>query len=46
MNLKVERAKRNWTQEELSKRSGVCRLTISNIERGTQDIKNLQVKQL
>lgn len=46
MNLKVERAKRNWTQEELSKRAGVCRLTISNLERGKQNIESLQVKQL
>lgn len=46
MNIKVERAKRNWTQEELSKRAGVCRLTISNLERGKQNIENLPVKQL
>jgi Predicted transcriptional regulators len=41
MNLKVERAKRNLTQEQLSKDSGVCRLTISNIER--KGIESVQV---
>ena len=50
MNLKVdlvvERAKRKWTQEELSKRSGVCRLTICNLERGKQDILNLRLGQI
>ncbi|MBY6931884.1 helix-turn-helix transcriptional regulator [Clostridium botulinum] len=46
VNLKVERAKKDWTQNDLSENSGVCRLTISNIESGKQDIQNLQVKQL
>lgn len=49
MNLKVdlvvERAKRKWTQEDLAKRSGVCRLTICNLERGKQDILNLRLGQ-
>lgn len=39
--LRVERAKRDLSQEELSKISGVCRLTISNIER--KGIDNVQV---
>ncbi|MFW2490949.1 helix-turn-helix domain-containing protein [Clostridium chromiireducens] len=42
MNLKVERAKRNLSQEQLSIISGVCRLTISNIER--KGIENVQIK--
>lgn len=46
VNLKVERAKRDWTQEELAKYSGVCRLTISNLESGKQNIENLQIKQI
>ncbi|MDY4079645.1 MAG: helix-turn-helix transcriptional regulator [Clostridium sp.] len=50
MNLKVdlvvERAKRKWTQEELAKRSGVCRLTICKIENGKQDILNLRLGQI
>ena len=46
VNLKVERAKRDWTQEELAKNSGVCRLTISNLEGGKQNIENLQIKQI
>lgn len=41
LSLKVERAKRNWTQEELSKRSGVGRVTICNIER--KGIKTIPV---
>lgn len=31
--LKVERAKRDWTQTTLSEKSGVARVTICNIER-------------
>lgn len=31
--LKVERAKRDWTQATLSEKSGVARATICNIER-------------
>lgn len=46
VNLKVERAKRDWTQGDLAKNSGVCRLTISNLESGKQNIENLQVKQI
>ena len=50
MNLKVdlvvERAKRKWTQEQLSKRSGVRRLTICNLERGKQVILNLRLGQI
>lgn len=41
MNLKVERAIRDLSQQELSNISGVCRLTISNIER--KGIQNIQV---
>lgn len=39
--LKVERAKRDWTQERLSKESEVGRVTISNIER--KGIENIPV---
>ncbi len=46
VNLKVERAKRDWTQGDLAKKSGVCRLTISNLENGKQDIQNLSLKQV
>ncbi|MDB2073335.1 helix-turn-helix transcriptional regulator [Clostridium paraputrificum] len=41
LSLRVERVKRNWTQEELSAKSGVSRVTISNIER--RGIKNIPV---
>lgn len=41
IKLKVERAKKGWTQEELAKNSGVGRVTISNIER--KGIKNIPV---
>jgi len=37
MTLKVARAIRNYTQEELSKKSGVCRTTISLIEKNGID---------
>ena len=40
MNLKVERAKRNMTQGELSEISGVGRITISIIER--KGVENTQ----
>lgn len=33
MTLKVARAMKNYTQEDLSKKSGVCRTTISLIEK-------------
>jgi putative transcriptional regulator len=33
-NLKVHRAVKDWTQEELSRRVGVTRKTINTIERG------------
>lgn len=45
VDLVVERAKRKWTQEDLAKRSGVCRLTICKIENGKQDILNLRLGQ-
>lgn len=41
MNIKVERAKRNWTQEKLANKAGICRLTVSNIERN--GFENMQV---
>jgi Predicted transcriptional regulators len=41
MKLKVERAKRDLSQEKLASISGVCRLTISTIER--KGIENIQV---
>lgn len=31
--LKVERVKRDWTQEELARHAGVGRVSICNIER-------------
>ena len=33
-NLKVERAKRDWTQEKLATEVGVTRKTINSIEKG------------
>lgn len=39
--LKVARVKKGWTQEELSKKSSVGRVTISNIER--KGIENIPV---
>jgi putative transcriptional regulator len=39
--LRVERTKKDLTQEELSKKAGVGRVTISNIER--KGIKNIPV---
>lgn len=39
--LKLIRERRNMTQEELEKASGVSRVTISNIERGV--LKNMKV---
>ncbi len=32
--IKVQRAKKDWTQEELAKRIGVTRKTINTIENG------------
>jgi putative transcriptional regulator len=32
--IKVQRAKKNWTQEELARRVGVTRKTINTIENG------------
>ncbi|NFA41317.1 XRE family transcriptional regulator [Clostridium botulinum] len=46
MDLRVERAKRKWTQDELSERSGIARGTISNIENGKQKLENVTVKVL
>ena len=39
--IKIERVKKNWSQTDLSKHSGVCRLTISNIENGKIDSAQL-----
>lgn len=44
ISLKIERVKKGWTQEKLSEESGVCRVTISNIER--KGIKNIPVSTL
>lgn len=41
LSLKLERVKKSLTQEDLSKKSGVCRVTISNIENGRID--NIQL---
>ena len=46
VDLVVETAKRKWTQQDLAKRSGVCRLTICKIENGKQDILNLRLGQI
>lgn len=37
MNLKLERVKRRWSQDELSERADVCRSVISKIENGQVD---------
>lgn len=42
MILKLSRIKRGLTQEELSKKAGVSRITISNIETGKVDIMKIQ----
>lgn len=40
MNLKLERVKKNKSQEELEELSGVSRITISKIERhGVQNVR-------
>ena len=39
--IKIERVKKGWTQDELARKSGVGRVTISNIER--KGIKNIPV---
>lgn len=41
MKLKLERVKRKWSQEELSKKANVCRSVISRIENG--QIDNVQL---
>lgn len=41
--LKVARVKKGLTQEGLAKKSGVGRVTISNIERGKQSILDTPV---
>lgn len=35
--VKVERIKKGWTQSDLSKKTSVCRRTVSNIENGKFD---------
>ena len=37
MRLKIERIKRKWSQNDLSKKSGVCRNVISKIENNRID---------
>lgn len=44
LNVKIARIKKNWTQEQLSKVSGVGRVSISNIERN--GIENVPVSTL
>lgn len=44
LSLKVERVKKGWTQEQLSEKSGVGRVSISNIER--KGIENILVSTL
>lgn len=43
IKFKLLRIKRGLTQDELSKKSNVCRLTISNIETSKQDINKLSL---
>lgn len=44
LSLKLARVKKDWTQEQLSKESGVGRVSISNIERN--GIENVPVSTL
>lgn len=44
LSLKLARVKKGWTQEKLSKESGINRVTISDIER--KGIEAVQVKTL
>jgi putative transcriptional regulator len=44
VKIKVERVKKGWTQEQLSEKSGVGRVSISNIER--KGIENIPVSTL
>lgn len=37
-NLRVRRIAKGYTQEELSKKSGVSRVTISKLENGSQSV--------
>ena len=46
VKLKVLRAERGWSQEELAKRSGVCVTSISFIETGKRDNKVIRVETL
>ena len=46
VKFKLLRIKKGLTQDALSKKSQVCRLTVSNIETGKQDIENLKVRTL
>jgi len=40
LSLKLARVKKGWTQEQLSEKSGVGRITISKIEReGVQSVR-------
>lgn len=41
LKVRVERVKKGWTQEQLSEKSGVGRVSISNIER--KGIENVPV---
>ena len=43
MKVKIARIKNGLTQNELAIKANICRLTISNIERGKQDINNLRL---
>lgn len=36
--LKEKRIERGYTQEDLSKKSGISRVTISKLENGTQNV--------
>lgn len=43
LKLKIERIKKDMTQEQLASRANICRLTISNIETGKQNIDSLKL---
>lgn len=43
LKLKIERIKKDMTQEQLASRANIGKLTISNIETGKQSIDSLKL---